>query len=119
MSDRVFIRELRVPTVIGVYGWEREVRQTLLLDLELATAIAGPATDDDLRAALDYDALCRRVREFGAANRFQLIETFAERLAALLREEYAIPWLRLRLCKPGAVDGTRDVGVLIERGTRP
>ena len=116
MSDRVFIRALRVETVIGVYDWERQVRQTLLIDLELAADVAAPALQDDVRRALDYDTCCRRVREFAAAGRFQLIETFAERLAALLREEFAVPWLRLRVCKPGAVAGTRDVGVLIERG---
>jgi len=119
VTDRVFIRGLRVDTVIGVYGWERSVRQTLVLDLELAADIAGPAAADDVAGALDYDAVCQRLRRYGADSRWQLVETFAEGVAALLREEFAVPWLRLRLAKPGAVGGAGDVGVIIERGVRP
>jgi dihydroneopterin aldolase len=119
VSDLVFIRGLRVDTVIGVYGWERTVRQTLVLDLELAADIAGPAATDDVDRALDYDAVCQRLRRYGAESEWQLVESFAEGAAALLREEFAVPWLRLRLAKPGAVAGADDVGVVIERGARP
>jgi dihydroneopterin aldolase len=119
MSDRIFIRELTVDTVIGVLDWEREVRQTLRLDLELAADVAGPAASDAIAEALDYGAVAERVRAFAAASDYRLIESLAEAIAALLRREFGIPWLRLRLCKPGAVPGTRDVGVLIERGEAP
>ena len=119
MTDRVFIRGLRVDTVIGVYGWERTVRQTLVLDLEMAADVAGPAAGDDVARALDYDAVSRRLRAYAASSQWQLVETFAEGVAQLLREEFAVPWLRLRLAKPGAVAGADDVGVLIERGSRP
>jgi dihydroneopterin aldolase len=119
VSDRVFIRGLRVDTVIGVYGWERSVRQTLVLDLELAADIAGPAATDDVGRALDYDAVCQRLRRYGQESQWQLVETFAEGVAKLLREEFGVPWLHLRLAKPGAVAGADAVGVIIERGARP
>lgn len=119
MTDRVFIRGLRVDTVIGVYGWERTVRQTLVLDLELAADVSGPAATDDVAGALDYDAVCQCLRRYGAESQWQLVETFAEGVATLLREEFGVPWLQLRLAKPGAVAGADDVGVIIERGARP
>lgn len=116
--DTVFIRELRVDTVIGVYDWERSVRQTLLLDLEMAWDNRPAAAGDQLDRALDYAAVSARVADYLAGRNFQLIETLAERVAALVMEEFAVPWLRLRVCKPGAVSAARDVGVLIERGRR-
>lgn len=119
MTDRVFIRALRLPTVIGVYAWEREVRQELLLDLEMAWDIEPAGASDDVADALDYSRVSARLREFAAANSFQLIEKMAVELAGLLRREFSISWLRLRLCKPGAVSDADDVGVLIERGQRP
>ncbi len=119
MSDTVFLRGLEIDTVIGVYDWEREVRQCLLVDLEMAWDIKPAASTDDVQDALDYSAVARRLREFAAAQRFLLIERMAEEMAALLIDEFAVPWLRLRLSKPGAVREALDVGVLIERGVRP
>lgn len=116
--DTVFIRELRVDTVIGVYDWERSVRQTLLLDLEMAWDNRPAAAGDRLDAALDYAAVSERIMAYLAQQRFQLIETLAERVAELVLAEFGVPWLRLRVCKPGAVAAARDVGVLIERGAR-
>jgi dihydroneopterin aldolase len=117
--DTVFIRELRVETVIGVYDWERSVRQALLIDLELACDTRRAAGSDRVEEALDYAAVSARVVAFTEQSAFGLIETLAEQLAALVMREFAVPWLRLRLCKPGAVPRARDVGVLIERGVRP
>lgn len=119
MSDTVFIRGLQLPTVIGVYDWEREVRQVLRIDLEMAWNIAEPGASDRVEDALNYAAISQRLQEFAAGSRFQLIEALAEHMAALLIREFAIPWLRLRVCKPGAVSEAMDVGVLIERGQRP
>jgi dihydroneopterin aldolase len=119
MTDVVYIRGLRVDAVIGVHPWERTLRQTLVFDLELASDAAVAAASDALADALDYDAVSRRVREVAAANDCQLLETLAIRVADALRAEFALPWLRLRLDKPGAVPGTKAVGVLIERGHRP
>ncbi len=117
--DQVFISALRVDTVIGVYDWEREVRQTLVLDIELAWDIAPAAAGDDLALALDYAALAARLTAFAEDSRCQLIETFAEGVASLIRKEFAVSWLRLRVAKPGAVPAANTVGVLIERGERP
>lgn len=119
MSDIVFIRALRLATVIGVYAWEREVHQELLLDLEMAWDIAPAGASDDVTDALDYSAVATRLRAFASDNSFALLEKMASELAALIMAEFSVPWLRLRLCKPGAVTEADDVGVLIERGQRP
>nr|WP_239032124.1 dihydroneopterin aldolase [Modicisalibacter sp. MOD 31.J] len=110
------IEGLTVETVIGAYAWERTIRQTLELDLELATDIRPAAAGDELDRTLDYAAISERILAFAAASDFALVETFAERLATLLREEFAIAWLRLTVRKPGAVAQARAVGVSIERG---
>jgi dihydroneopterin aldolase len=115
--DIVYIRSLRVDTVIGVYDWERRVPQTLVLDIEMGTDIGPAASSDAIAQALDYHAVARRVAGFAEGSRFQLIETMAEGIASLLEREFAVRWLRLRVAKPGAVPGAAEVGVLIERGT--
>ena len=117
--DIIFIRELRIDTVIGVYDWERQVRQTVVLDLEMATDITAAAGDDALEYTLDYAAISARLLAFVGSSEFELVETMAEQVAALVLAEFKVPWLRLRLCKPGAVAQARDVGVLIERGVKP
>lgn len=117
--DIVYIKDLRVDTVIGVYDWERNIRQTLVLSLDMAANICEPAENDDLTLALDYKAVSDRITEFVEACEFQLIETLAERLAKLLLSEFSISWLRLVVSKPGAVAAASDVGVVIERGQKP
>ena len=117
--DIVFIRELRADAIIGVYDWERSIRQTLVLDLEMAWDNRPAAVGDAIGEALDYAAVSSRVIGHIEGSSYQLLETLAEDLAALLLSEFGMPWLRLRLCKPGAVPAARDVGVLIERGVRP
>ncbi|MFQ3786063.1 dihydroneopterin aldolase [Halomonas sp. A29] len=117
--DRILIESLEFETVIGVYDWERTIRQRLTLDLELATDIRPAATDDDLTKTLDYAAISQRIARFADEHDFALVETFAERLAQLLIDEFGVPWLRLTLRKPGAVPAAAAVGVRIERGTRP
>ncbi|SHL99985.1 dihydroneopterin aldolase [Halomonas cupida] len=117
--DQVLIEALEVDTVIGVYDWERSITQRLSLDLCLATDIRAAAERDDLSLTLDYDAISRRIGRFANEHDFALVETFAERLAAMLSEEFTIAWLRLTIRKPGAVANARAVGVMIERGSRP
>ena len=119
MADLVFIRGLRLPTVIGVYGWEREVRQELVLDLEMAWETGPAASSDDVVDALNYAAVAERLEALAADARFQLLEALADALARCVMEEFAVPWLRLRLAKPGAVATADDVGVLLERGQMP
>jgi dihydroneopterin aldolase len=113
--DVVFIRGLRVDAVIGVHDWERAIRQALVLDLEMQADVRTAALHDRITDALDYEAVARRVRGLAQASSFQLVESLAERIATVLLQEFGIAWLRLRLAKPGAVDGAQDVGVLIER----
>ena len=117
--DTVFIRELRAETVIGVYDWERTIRQAVVLDIEMASDNRRAAATDGIEQALDYAAVSQRVLSFIERSEFQLIETMAEQVAALIIDEFDVPWLRLRLCKPGAVKAATEVGVLIERGEKP
>ncbi len=113
--DIIFIRDLRVETLIGVYPWERRIRQTLILDLELGTDIRLAAATDCLDDTLNYQAVAQRLVEFAAASDCQLVETLGERMADLVLREFGAPWLRLTLRKPGAVREAREVGILIER----
>ncbi|HSP59073.1 MAG TPA: dihydroneopterin aldolase [Halomonas sp.] len=117
--DLVLIESLGVDTVIGVYEWERSITQHLLIDLELATDIRPAAASDDIALTLDYAAISECISAFAAEHDFALVETFAERLADSLREEFAIAWLRLTVRKPGAVPAAAAVGVSIQRGRRP
>ena len=114
--DIVYIRDLQIDTIIGVNDWEREVRQTVSLDLEMAIDITGAAHSDDITDTVDYKAVAKRVIAFAEGTEFLLVEGMAERISDLVRGEFGVKWLRLRLGKPGAVTGAADVGVVIERG---
>lgn len=116
--DIIYLHDLRIDTVIGVFDWERRVRQTVILDLDMAADIQRAAASDDLGNTLNYKAVAKRLIEFVGHSEFQLVETLAERVAELVLKEFAVPWLRLRVNKQGAVRGARDVGVIIERGER-
>lgn len=116
--DIVYIHDLRIETVIGIFDWERRVKQTVSLDLEMATDVARAAASDSIDDALDYKAVSKRLIEFVGSAEFQLVETLAERVAEILRGEFKVSWLRLRVNKKGAVRHARDVGVVIERGER-
>ncbi|WP_434655205.1 dihydroneopterin aldolase [Pseudomonas sp. R3-56] len=116
--DRVFIEGLEVDTVIGAYDWERGIRQCLRLDLRFAWDNRPAAAGDDLSLALDYASVSARIQAFAEQAQFQLVETFAERLAQELMDEFRITWLRLKVTKPGAVPAATGVGVEIERGCR-
>ena len=110
---------IRCETVIGVWEWEKAVKQTLVVDLDLAIDNRRSAGNDDLNDALDYQALTERVNQFADTNKFQLIETFAEKLCELVLDEFDTPWLRARVDKGQAVKGVKNVGVIIERGDKP
>ena len=116
--DIVYIRELRVDTIIGIYDWERRIRQTLVIDLEMSSDNRRAAASGDIADALNYKAVADRVTVFVQAGAYELLETLAEQLAAELQKEFDINWLRLRVGKPGAVAEAGDVGVVIERGAR-
>ncbi|MCP4041498.1 MAG: dihydroneopterin aldolase [Gammaproteobacteria bacterium] len=114
--DIIFIRDLRIKTVIGVYEWEREIQQTVVIDLEMAADIRRAAATDNIDDALNYKEVGKRITGFVEQSCFQLVETMAERVAEIVMGEFNVPWLRLRVNKEGALSGARDVGVLIERG---
>ena len=116
--DIIYLHDLRIDTVIGVFDWERRIRQTVILDLEMAADIRRAAASNDLADTLNYKAVAKRLIDFVGNSDFQLVETLAERAAELILKEFAVPWLRLRVNKQGAVRGARDVGVIIERGER-
>jgi len=116
--DIVFIRDLRIDTVIGIYDWEREIKQTVVLDIELATDVARAAATERIEDAINYKAVAKRMMQFVGESRFQLVETLAERCSEILLAEFGVPWVRLSVNKEGAVTGARDVGVIIERGER-
>ena len=116
--DIVYIRDLKIDTVIGIYDWEREVKQTISLDLEMATDIRKAASTDDINDTLNYKAVAKRLISFVGDSKFLLVETMAEQIAQIVRDEFNVPWLRLRLSKPGAVRGSQDVGLIIERGSK-
>lgn len=114
--DIVFIRDLRVDTVIGIYDWERKIRQKVVIDLEMGADIAKAAATDAIEDTLDYKAVSKRLVAYVQESEFQLVETLAERCAELVLHEFQVPWIRLTLNKVGAVSTARDVGVIIERG---
>lgn len=116
--DIVYIRDLKIETVIGIFDWERRIRQTVSLDLEMAFDIRKAAASDDIKDALDYKAVAKRLIAFVGESEFLLVETLAEKVAEIVRQEFQVPWLRLRLSKPGAVRGSQDVGLIIERGEK-
>ena len=117
--DTIFLSELKVDTIIGIWEWERRIRQTVVIDLEMSADIAKAAASDEVIDTLNYKSVAKRVQEFVAESSFQLVETLAERIAAIIRDEFAVAWVRVRVNKPGAIRGSKAVGVLIERGNRP
>ena len=117
--DIVYISGLRAQAVIGVYEWERLVRQTLVVDLEMASDTARAAASDAIADALDYAAISQRVLALVEDSHYQLIESLAEQVARVVMGEFGVPWLKVRVGKPGAVAEAEDVGVVIERGIRP
>ena len=117
--DIVFVEDLRIETVIGIYDWERKIKQTVALDLEMAFDNRKPAASDKIEDTLDYKAVSKRLIAFVEDSHFELVETLAEKCAQIIREEFRVPWLRLKLSKPGAVRGSKAVGVVIERGEKP
>jgi dihydroneopterin aldolase len=117
--DIVYLRDLRIDTVIGIYDWERRTRQTIILDLEMSADIARAAATDHIDDTLNYKAVAKRLIDFVGNSDFQLVETLAERCTEIIREEFGVKWVRLTLNKKGAVRGATDVGVIIERGEKP
>ena len=114
-SDIIFLHELEVQTIVGIEDWERNIRQTVSIDLEMGADIRRAAEKDSIDNTLNYKAISKRVQQFVADSEFQLVETMAEKIAELVLQEFEIPWIQVRVSKPGAIRGAKDVGVLIHR----
>ena len=116
--DLVYIKNLRIETIIGIYDWERQVKQVVSMDLEMAADIKMAAQTDNIGYALNYKSISKRIIKFVQEQKFKLIESMAEEVAQIVLIEFSVPWVRLRISKPGALRGSEDVGIIIERGSR-
>ena len=113
--DTIFLHDLRVETIVGVGDWERKIRQTVSIDLEMGADIRRATESDSIDDTLNYKLVANRVQQFVAESSFQLVETLAERIADIVLKEFDVPWVEVRVNKPGAIRGARDVGVKIRR----
>jgi len=117
--DKIFLDELKIDTVIGIWDWERKIRQTVIIDLEMSADIARAAATDNVEDTLNYKSVAKRLQEFVGESSFQLVETLAEQIAGIVRDEFGVAWVKVTVHKPGAIRGSKDVGVEIERGEKP
>jgi 7,8-dihydroneopterin aldolase/epimerase/oxygenase len=117
--DIVFISQLRIETVIGIYDWEKAIKQPVVLDIEMAADNRRAAASDRIEDTLDYKSVSKRLKQFVGESQFELVETLAERCAAIILDELGAPWVRLKVNKIGAISDAAGVGVVIERGVRP
>lgn len=115
--DKIFLDELKIDTIIGIWDWERKIRQTVIIDLEMSADIARAAATDSVEDTLNYKSVAKRVQQFVGDSSFQLVETLAERIAGIIRDEFGVAWVKVRVHKPGAIRGSKDVGIEIERGS--
>lgn len=117
--DKIFLDELKIDTIIGIWDWERKIRQTVVIDLEMSADIARAAATDSVEDTLNYKSVAKRIQGFVGDSSFQLVETLAERIAGIIRDEFGVAWVKVRVHKPGAIRGSKDVGIEIERGEQP
>ena len=116
MMDKIFIHALKTEAIIGIFDWERQVKQTVIVDIEIGVDVTKAALSDSIDDTLNYKRVAKCVLAFVEASKFHLVETLAEHIAMLILEDFGIAWVRLSLSKPGAIRSSRDVGVSIERG---
>ncbi len=116
--DIIYLRDLKIETIIGIFDWERKIKQTISFDLDMATDIRRAAASDAIEDTLDYKTLSKRIISFVEESSFQLVETLAEQVAAIILDEFDVRWVRVRLDKVGAIRGASGVGVIIERGEK-
>ena len=113
--DQIFLTGLTTECIIGIWDWERRVKQKVVIDLEMGADIRKAAASDAIEDTLDYKKVSKRLLQFVADSQFQLVETLTERIAEIVVTEFGVPWVRVKLNKQGAIRGSRDVGILIER----
>ncbi len=113
--EHIFLHDLKVETIVGIWNWERKIRQTVSIDLKMGADIRRAAASDDIDDTLNYKLVAKRVQQFVGDSSFQLVETLAERIAEVILDDFDVPWVEVRVNKPGAIRGARDVGVKIRR----
>lgn len=113
--DKIFLSALSVECIVGIWEWERRVKQTVIIDIEMAADIRKAAASDRIEDTIDYKRVSKRLLAFIGESQFQLVETLTERIAQLLVTEFGVSWVKVRLNKQGAIRGARDVGIQIER----
>ena len=113
--DKIFIHALKTEAIIGIFDWERQVKQTVVIDIEISADVAKAALSDSIHDTLNYKRIAKRVLAFVEESKFHLVETLVERIAMLLLEDFGIDWVSISLSKPGAIRSSRDVGVMLER----
>ncbi len=115
MSDKIFLEDLEARCIIGIFDWERKTKQKILISFEFPVDIRRAARRDDIRDTIDYKSIAKRVLNFVNESRYYLIETLAEKLAGLILKEFKLAEIKIRVSKPGAVRGSKNVGVEIVR----
>ena len=113
--DKIFIHALKTEAIIGIFDWERQVKQTVIIDVEISADITKAALSDSIHDTINYKRIPKRVLAFVEESSFHLVETLAEHVAMLLLEDFGVAWVRISLSKPGAIRSSRDVGVVVER----
>jgi dihydroneopterin aldolase len=113
--DKIFIHALKTEAIIGIFDWERQVKQTVIVDIEISADIRRAALSDSIGDTLNYKRVAKRVLAFVEESKFHLVETLGEHLAMLILEDFGMAWVRISLSKPGAIRNSRDVGVMLER----
>jgi dihydroneopterin aldolase len=113
--DTIFLSGLTTECIIGIWDWERRVRQKVVVDVEMGADVRRAAASDRIEDTLDYKRVAKRLLQFIGDSEYQLVETLAERIAELVITEFSVPWVRVRLNKQGAIRGSRDVGIAVER----
>jgi dihydroneopterin aldolase len=113
--DKIFIHALKTEAIIGIFDWERQVKQTVIVDIEISADVRKAALSDSIDDTLNYKKIAKRVLAFVESSQFHLVETLAEHIAMLILEDFGVAWVGLSLSKPGAIRNSRDVGVMLER----
>jgi len=114
-TDTIFLQDLKVETIVGIWDWERKIRQTVSIDIEMAADVARAAETDNIEGTLNYKAVAKRVQQFVGESEYQLVETLAEKIAETVLAEFDVAWIQLRVSKPGAIRNAKNVGVVIRR----
>ena len=114
--DKIFLSEIKIETTVGIWEWEKRIKQTVIIDIEMSADIKKAAATDDINDTLNYKAVAKSVRKLVEESQFQLVETMAEKISELILTEHDVDWIKVKVNKPGAIRGSKGVGIIIERG---